>query len=206
MIRRLALSLLPLAAVFAVAAPSAQAGLLTVAPESCENPDFEKPFLPWLDPANYVKAPDGTIEAGAAGWQLDGAEVVAGNEPFYVNSTADSKSLRISSGGSATSPAMCVGIEHPTLRFFVKRQGGTVLSNLRVDLLYNNHLGQLETLPAVGAVTGTSSWAPTAQMVIPVSLLPLLPGDHTPVAFRFVPQGSGSWQIDDVYVDPYTRR
>ena len=33
------------------------------------------------------------------------------------------------------------------------------------------------------------------------SLLPLLPGDRTPVAFQFTPL-LGDWQIDDVYVDP----
>jgi hypothetical protein len=35
-----------------------------------------------------------------------------------------------------------------------------------------------------------------------VNLLPLLPGNYTPVEFRFTPQG-GSWQLDDVYVDPH---
>ena len=35
--------------------------------------------------------------------------------------------------------------------------------------------------------------------------LPLLPGERTPVAFRFTPQGKGTWSIDDVYVDPHAR-
>jgi hypothetical protein len=40
-----------------------------------------------------------------------------------------------------------------------------------------------------------------------VSLLPLLPGSNTAVAFKFTPVGlGGSWQIDDVYVDPWNRR
>ena len=30
-------------------------------------------------------------------------------------------------------------------------------------------------------------------------------GQHTPVRLRFVPQGPGAWQIDDVYVDPFKR-
>jgi hypothetical protein len=41
-------------------------------------------------------------------------------------------------------------------------------------------------------------------MPIVVNLLPLLPGDHTAVAFRF--STAGNWQIDDVYVDPYRSR
>jgi hypothetical protein len=39
-------------------------------------------------------------------------------------------------------------------------------------------------------------------MPLVVNLLPLLPGEQTPVRFRFTPQGSANWQIDDVYVDP----
>jgi hypothetical protein len=39
-------------------------------------------------------------------------------------------------------------------------------------------------------------------MVVAASLLPLLPGDKTPVAFRFS-SDNGSYLVDDVYVDPY---
>jgi hypothetical protein len=36
------------------------------------------------------------------------------------------------------------------------------------------------------------------------NLLPLLPGSHTAVSFRFT-AGGGCVRIDDVYVDPYSR-
>jgi hypothetical protein len=42
-------------------------------------------------------------------------------------------------------------------------------------------------------------------MTILANLLPLLPGEHTPVAFRFTAVG-GDWSVDDVWVDPYSRR
>ena len=35
------------------------------------------------------------------------------------------------------------------------------------------------------------------------NLLPLLPDQHTPVAFRFTPMLGGNWSVDDVQVDPY---
>jgi hypothetical protein len=41
-------------------------------------------------------------------------------------------------------------------------------------------------------------------MPIVANLLALLPGDKTPVAFRFSAYG-GSFAIHDVYVDPYSR-
>jgi hypothetical protein len=42
-------------------------------------------------------------------------------------------------------------------------------------------------------------------MAMVASLLPLLPGDHTPVELRLVAQGGGAWLVDDVYVDPFKR-
>jgi hypothetical protein len=206
MIRRLCLSAVAVAGVLAMAAPSAQAGLLVSSATGCDSPAWEQPFLPWLDVANYVTAPDGGLEAGAAGWTLlGGAATVAGNEPFFASGrSADARSLSLPAGSSATSAAMCVGIEHPTLRFFVRRDGGSFLSTLRVEVLFEDSLGNARSAP-VGVVGADSSWSPTPIMLISASLLPLLPGDHTAVAFRFTPEGSGDWQVDDVYVDPYTR-
>ena len=67
--------------------------------------------------------------------------------------------------------------------------------------------GIVNSLPLVGAVLPTSSWQPTVLPVVVVAnLLPLLPGQRTPVAFRFTPTLGGAWSIDDVYVDPYSRR
>jgi hypothetical protein len=40
--------------------------------------------------------------------------------------------------------------------------------------------------------------------VVIANLLPLLPGDKTPVAFRFRAV-TGNWNVDDAYVDPLQR-
>jgi hypothetical protein len=96
-----------------------------------------------------------------------------------------------------------VGLEHPTLRFFA-RNTGSALSTLRVDVRVETSLGLVLTLPLAVVVAG-SSWQPTLPMPVLVNLLPLLPGQYTPVAFRFTPLG-GNWRIDDVYVDPRARR
>ncbi len=160
-------------------------------------------FAPWLDPAQYFLAPDGGYEAGAEGWDLDGASVVDGNEPFEVSGPG-TRSLALASGAAATSPVVCVGIDRPTIRFFAKRTGGSLLSSLRVDVNFVGPLGLPLTLP-VGVVTGSSSWQPSSVMVVAASLLPLLPGERTPVTFTFTPQ-DGAWLVDDVHVDPYGKR
>src|SRR5688500_8183146 len=130
--RRIALVSALLGAFALGAAPAAHAGLLAPSATGCPTDELTQPFLPWLDPAHYVLAPDGGFEAGASGWTLADASTVAGNEPFHVRSADDRTALELQPGGRATSPAMCVGIKHPTLRLFA-RHDGPLLSTLRVD-------------------------------------------------------------------------
>ena len=188
---------------FALASPaSAQAGVL---PGTCAEEPMSKPFLPWLDPMNYVLAPDGGFEGGGDDWKLrGGADVERGNESFYVRDRDDRRSLDLPAGASALSPVTCVGIERPTVRFFVRRTGGWLLSHLRVEVLYNGLDGQLRTL-ALAPVLASGSWQPSLPLPIVANLLPNLSGEQAVVAFRFTAVG-GSFRVDDVYVDPYARR
>ena len=188
----------------------ANAGILVSSAPNCDAQPLSTPFAPWYDNARYTPVAGGSFESSASGWSLSGgAAVTAGNEPWKVAGASHASSLSVPGGGSATSPTICVGLEHPTMRFFAKRtSGGTLgLSGMRVDVLFENNLGIVNSLPVVGAVLPTSSWQPTVlPMVVVANLLPLLPGERTPVAFRFTPTLGGDWSIDDVYVDPYGRR
>jgi hypothetical protein len=205
--RRARAGLLALAATAVTAcfgAVPAQAGLLVKSAPDCDSPDSAQVFQPWGDSANYFLAPDGGLEQGGAGWDLDGASVVAGNESFAVSGDGSS-ALDLPHGSSATSPAVCVGLENPTMRFFVRKTGDTgllpALNTLRVDVMIEDNLGVISSLP-IGLVSASGEWKPSPRVPVVANLLALLPGAHTPVAFRFVPQG-GDWQVDDVYVDPY---
>lgn len=185
----------------AVAAVPASAGVLVASAPDCDNGPTAQPFRPWLDPAQYFLAPGGGFENGAAGWSLDGASVGAGNQSFGSGSAV----LALPSGASATSPVFCVGIEHPTARFFVRRTGGSaLLSSVRVEARFELATGTVVTLP-VGLVSAGSSWQPSPVTLLVGNLLALLPGEHTPAQLRFTAQGGGSFEIDDVYVDPYGR-
>jgi hypothetical protein len=201
--RRSALALAGAVLIVALAAPSAHAGLLVASAPSCDTQVLTQPFLPWLDPASYVIAPGGSFETGAAGWALAGtAAVGAGNELWNVTAASDSSSLGVAPGSSATSPTMCVGLGHPDLRLFARRSGGTPFSTLRVDVLFEDATGAVQTL-TIGHVVAGGSWTLTPVMPIVANLLPLLPGNMTPVRFAFTPEDSAAWTIDDVYVDPW---
>jgi hypothetical protein len=185
------------------AAPVANAGLLVASATDCEESVLERPFARWLDPLRYELVPGGTFEQGAAGWSLSGgAKVVDGNETFHVHGVGESKSLSLPRGSSATSPVMCAGLHKPIMRFFAKSSGGLLsLSTLSVEVLFETSGGRVASLP-VGVVLPTTKWQPTLPLPVLASLLPLLSGEQTPIAFRFRPIGGATWTIDDVYLDP----
>ena len=72
-----------------------------------------------------------------------------------------------------------------------------------VEIQVQTQLGLTVWLPVLPGDLGGSAWHPTVAMPFLANLLTL--GDRTNVRFRFTPL-LGSWQIDDVYVDPMIRR
>jgi hypothetical protein len=189
--------------VAAMVASPASAGVLVSSADNCADQPLTQPFAPWGDRANYTPLP-GAFEVGEASWSLSGSSVTSGNEPFYVNEADDSRSLRLDSGDVATSRTICVGLEHPTLRLFARHGDGGLLPTLTVEVIFQTSLGLKASLP-IGVVLPSGTWKPTPRFVVLANLLPLLPGERTPVAFRFRAIGGGSWWIDDVYVDPMRR-
>jgi hypothetical protein len=174
-------------------APLLALALLLVAPAlaraDCAAQPLARTFAPWLDAAWYEAAPDGGLEGGGAGWTLaGGAAVVEGNDPYEPGTSA----LSLPAGASATTPPMCVDLAHPTVRFFGRGGSGTLV----VTALFRDALGLQQELP-VGALLPGGDWAPSPVLAIVGNML------SPQVAFRFA--SAGDWQIDDVYVDPYSK-
>lgn len=201
--RRLVLAAITATAMTGAFASPASAGILTASASDCGDETLTQPFAQFGDQANYKLVRNGSFETGTGGWTLvGGAKVVAGNEPWKVGGSNHGKSLVLPAGSTAISPVSCVGLAEPTLRFFAKKNRAALLgvSTLAVSVYVKTSLGLTVPVP-VGVVLGNGQWKPTPAMLIVANLLPLLPGDRTPVAFQFTPV-LGDWQIDDVYVDP----
>jgi hypothetical protein len=166
-----------------------------------------QPFLRFLDPLPYTLMPDGGFEAGGAGWKLSGgARVAAGNEPWNVSGPG-SRSLVLPSGSSATSPPMCMGLVLPVVRFF--STGGSLLSYMQVDALYRDAAGRQRSMVLLPVGLPSGGWVPSLPMLQLGGTLNALTlnGLTTDIQLRFTPRGgllgSGTWRIDDVYVDPW---
>jgi len=186
------------AAAAAFAFPNgASAGPLVADAPSCEAQEATQVFAQFADPAYYVPAPGGDVESSDS-WTTS-SSIVAGNEPWFVGDPGDSSALRLAPGASATTDTMCIGIEHPDIRFFVKGAGGSVA----VESIVETSSGDTVSVPM--GVASSQTWSPTTVMPVAAALLPLLPGNHTPVRFRFTSTGQAPVTIDDIYVDPFGR-
>lgn len=191
------------------ATTAAMAMVLAIGPataSACNYSGAEQVFAPWGDKRAYVLAPDGGFEAGGSGWSLSGgAKAVAGNESYYLNDAADSRSLSLPAGSSAGSPPVCMSLYTPVFRM-VARNTGDPTSRLRVEAVYKL-LGLVRTRD-VSTVSAGASWAPTQPMSTVLSLSTIV-GTLIPsyIQIRITPlDAKGQWQVDDLYIDPYARR
>jgi hypothetical protein len=189
----------------------ANAGVLVASAPNCDNGSDSQPFAQWNDNNEYFLVPGGNFESGLGGWDLNGASAVSDQEPWQVAGDNGATALRIAAGHNAVTPTLCVGLEHPTMRFFAHRSGGGLLagvSQLVVTARVETSLGLVLDVPVgtISSLTGNGvSWNKTPTQIVLASLLPLLPGEHTPIQFRFTAVGTSDWVIDDVYVDPRLR-
>lgn len=190
------------AAIMALTALTVSAG----SAQACSYTGAEQVFAPWGDGHHYVLAPDGGFEAGASGWSLSGgAKAVGGNESYYLNDAADSRSLSLPAGSSAGSPPICMSLDTPIFRM-VARNRGNPSSRLRVEAVYKL-LGLVRTKTVSNVVAGPA-WAPTQQMSTVLTLSTIV-GTLIPssIQIRITPLDStGKWQVDDLFIDPYARR
>ncbi len=197
-------------ALLLLAAPAANAGLLSGVlpglvspsdtPTTC-NTTVSQPFARWGDTSNYVLVPGGNFEKGTTGWGLSGgAGVVNGNEPFYVGARSDNHSLALPAGSSAMTPPMCFAPGDMKLRFFGVSTGSSS-SYLQVKVVVKSALGLLSVLDG-GQMPTNSVWVPSPKLRLLLTNLTSLVSTDS-VSFRFVPAGSASWRIDDVYLDPF---
>ena len=191
----LILAIVVLVAALAAPAANAKGTLLGLNPKCGPT---SKPFSQWGDYRNYTFVPDGGLEEGGRGWTLSGgAKVVSGNEPFFVRSKYDSRSLYLPPGSYAATPAACMGTFSTFIRFFVKNSPG---SSLRVQVSYKGLLGNVVGTLNWATVSGSTSWAPSPSILNLQSLLALLGAKSIQLKLYAV---GAPVQIDDVYVDPW---
>ena len=165
-------------------------------PDVCDT-NASQVFSRWGDQNYYVLVPGGSFEPGGPSWKLSGgAKVVAGNEPYYVHSTADRYSLYLPRGSSAITPPMCFALGDWHLRLFTAGSG-----SVRVKIQVKSLLGILSILDG-GTVSSGSVWKPSPEVgLLLTNLGGLLATDS--ISLRLTPATTAGVRIDDVYLDPW---
>ncbi len=102
---------------------------------------------------------------------------------------------------AAVSPRVCVGDEEPTIRFRYASSGTS--PQLRVDALFRGTSGELRS-DYVTTLSGRQSYGPSPIIRLGTNERAAA-GQKTAIALVFTVQ-SGSYDIDDVYVDPFRSR
>jgi hypothetical protein len=178
----------------------ATAGKL-LASTDCGYGDPSSLFAPWGDDAAYVLAPQGDL-AASDGWTLNKqATVVPSADPF----SGAENSLQFAKGAEAATPAMCVNLDNPSIRFFVRDLGGNDKSQLKIEVLYEDIDGHVKHL-TVARLRAGGEWQPSVILPIYMNILALAsPSDVTAVAFRFKAEGlqkDETLSISGLYLDP----
>jgi hypothetical protein len=192
--KRILLTLAAAAAVAVVAAPAGNAAL------ACSG--TVQPFSQFGDQNSYFAFPNNGFESGTTGWKLSGASVVSGNEPWYVNGSGNS-SLTIGPGGSASTPKVCAALNAPHWRLFAHSNGAN--GSLTAQVIFYGLLGNVTGILNFTSfnASGYTSWEPSS--FVPSTLaLPLL--TYSAQLRLTSTATSGTWQVDDVYVDPWGMR
>jgi hypothetical protein len=159
----------------------------------------------WGVSAYYSLAPEGDL-ATTGGWTFNKqASVVGDGDPF----SGAPQSLRLGKGAEVATPAMCVNLDNPTIRFFTKDVGGDGKSNLKVDVLYEDLDGHVKHL-TIAKLKAGAEWQPSTIVPIYMNMLArAAAGGVTAVAFQFKAEGlqkDEAISISSIYVDPFHSR
>jgi hypothetical protein len=175
---------------------------------TCDAPAWAWPYQALADARTYVLAPGGSFTGGVApGWQLGGGA-------RYATDAARGGGLGLPLGASAVSPAVCVDLNYPHMRFAHKVVGSKPKGvEIMVEVKYPDSVNpvwtEVKRFADTDGVAAGDGWRISPDVEIRPELGGQTAGTRY-AAFRFSAvkksTTSAEFRIDDVYVDPWMRR
>lgn len=207
MLRRLLVTATCLAPA-ALAGPALAATTVSLADAlaaTCPEPTTQA-FIAWGDAGWYAQTPGGGFEAKSSKWSFTGgAARVAATKPFSLSPAASAYALAIPAGGSATTAPFCTTLSSPTVRFATRLASAASAPALRIEVLWTSPLTGADMSAVVGRIDAKGDWAPSPIVPLWANIAALgTKSGRIDLRLRLVAE-QGSFQIDDVLVDPYRR-
>jgi hypothetical protein len=194
----------------AVGAALAVTATVASAAGTCVFPSSSAPFQPWADTSSYFIAPGGDFEAGLSGWSAaGGAGVVSGNESYGVGGAGSSSLALPTTSSVVTTPTMCVTSNAPIFRMFIKNNGnlGHIDGQLAVYLNFSGADGKPQHVKIAALKVANTKWTLSPKVSFIQYLSTPLQNGYANISFTMKPNDThGNWQIDDLYVDPYSSK
>lgn len=163
----------------------------------CEGQTFSQPFTANKDANYYTLLPGSQFEGPTEGWELsNGAQILKTTEPNGGTGSV----LDMPSGATAVSPLICVTLQYPTARAWVRNVRGA--EGISIGVAYA-HTATANLPKNVGQIHGAqSSWT----LSNPINVQPQTAGpteETREVRFVFTSGGKTSdFQLYGFYVDP----
>jgi hypothetical protein len=166
----------------------------------CTTPPLSQPFTALRDYNWYTLAPGQAVDDFVGnGWTLSGG---AGLPSTTLADGRKGQVLNLPSGSEAVSPIMCVGVDYPTARTYVRNVVGA--EGVQFYVSYQNANGSWTRPQDTGQFHGGSGagWGVSNR----INLDPPKTSGWELVRFTLVPSGKSSdFQVSNFYVDPRMR-
>jgi hypothetical protein len=182
------------------AASALAAGSTTSA--TCPGQTFSQVFAAFGDMNEYTLVPGGNFNSSSEGWELSkGARIISTTRPNGSSGGV----LDLPSGAVAVSPPVCVTLEYPSARVFVRDVKGS--EGVAVGVAYAGTNRTVASPQGVGQVRGQqTSWTPSSPFCVQPQIAGSTEGTRE-ARFVFTAAGKTSeFQLSGVYVDPRMRR
>jgi len=185
----------------------------------CGEAKIERPFAGWGDRADYVAVDNGSFDYGLEGWtvksKFDWAEAVTTD----TLSSDPGAALQLQKAARVISPSICFDETRPHAKMFArliknekgKLKDGKVAVKVRYATLPQGKIRTIKigTIRRKRGERGAKRWSPTPEIGTGLggARKRTMPDENGRRWFQFElkNKGDGSWQIDDLYVDPRRR-
>ena len=158
-------------------------------------------FARWDDDRYYLPLAGGRFEADSAAYNFSGgAHLVRGNEPWHVWCSTDKRALSLPAGSSATVTSVETFLED--VRFFVNAPGiATAELDVAITIDAVDEVGNAEPVTVRYRLDGSKAgWSPSPVLELPIEGPQLVP---TSVHVTLTPIGPGTWNVDELLMDPW---